>query len=486
MGIESYKASASLNTTLGTIATGEGMARGDVSDAIRQMMADIASGVLPVTTPKAFGAVADGTTDDRAAIQAALTAVSGVGGGVVRMLGKTYLVTKNPAASYAISVPSNVSLEGEAGTIIKLANSADAHVISLSSVSNVTVRNVTIDGNRTNQTGGSNVHGIRIATADNVLIDGVTVKNAFFYGIGLEDGALTDITLDNINLENIGSDGIDIKNIGDLNSNIKLSNISVRNWAISGTGDVAIDCRGPCQLSNITAVGPGSNSAMGIRFRQGELGDVNGLGAHDSTLNGFYVDMGTATSGTGLYAAARTLSITGGRIKGGNLGLYLLDSAIGVDNVRVSGCISDGVTLLAGGSGLDADENVIVNVRSETNGGNGFSIEADQCQLIGCFGRANTGKGIEIKSTSDFCNVIGGMFTGNTAANILDSGTNSRFTSVRGFEKVVNVAGLPTTPYDGQRVYVQDANSATYNAALAGGGATKTWVTYTGAGWKVG
>lgn len=51
----------------------------------------------------------------------------------------------------------------------------------------------------------------------------------------------------------------------------------------------------------------------------------------------------------------------------------------------------------------------------------------------------------------------------------------------------VTVAELPdASDYPGARAVVTDANSATFNAALAGGGANIVPVFSTGAAWKVG
>jgi hypothetical protein len=409
-----------------------------------------------------FGAKGDGATDDRAAIQAAINHVSSAGGGTVLFPAGTHLVGKNPASTYALSVPSNVALEGDGpSSVIKLKAAADAHVVALTSVSDVQIRNLTIDGNRANQTGGSNCHGARLESVTRCLIQNVTVKNAYFYGIGMEGGTLTDITVDCVNVLDIGSDGIDLKNLNDDNSNLKFSNITVRNWAIMGTGDVAIDCRGPCQLSNIVAIAPGSNDAMGIRFRQGELLDVNGLGAHDSTLTNFYVDMGSATNGTGVYVAARNVSIAGGRIKGGFRGLYMLDSGSRASTISVSGCSEAGVSLIAGGSGLDADEVILVNIRSESCGGNGFTIETDDCSLVACQAESNTGKGLNITATASRTQVLGGVYgTSNVGGQIADAGVKTTIRYVDGVaDKIAGTAQSGT--YTPSATLVTNVTAAT-------------------------
>jgi hypothetical protein len=83
MGIGSYNPSASLNASLGSIPVGEGMLRQDVSDAFRQLMADIAAGVVPSVNVKAFGAKGDGATNDIPAILAAMNSLDATGGVVL-------------------------------------------------------------------------------------------------------------------------------------------------------------------------------------------------------------------------------------------------------------------------------------------------------------------------------------------------------------------------------------------------------------------
>jgi hypothetical protein len=118
MPIEDYNTSAALNTTLGTIPVGPGMAREKVNDAFQQLMADIAqlpesggssaigflqagAGAVARTgqaklrdmlSVKDFGATGDGATNDTTAVQAAITAAATTGK-IVYFPAGTYKVT---------------------------------------------------------------------------------------------------------------------------------------------------------------------------------------------------------------------------------------------------------------------------------------------------------------------------------------------------------------------------------------------------------
>mgnify|MGYP003423452456 FL=1 len=90
---------------------------------------------LPISV-KDFGAVGDGVTDDRAAVQEAIQAVSATGGGLVYFPAGTYLMVSQifPAGglAWALSIASsNIKLVGDgAASIIKTsaANSAILHI----------------------------------------------------------------------------------------------------------------------------------------------------------------------------------------------------------------------------------------------------------------------------------------------------------------------------------------------------------------------
>ena len=93
------------------------------------------SGTVAALNVRDFGARGDGSTDDTAALNAALMAAAEQGGALVRV----------PAGNYCISgpidVPSNTHLEGEAtrSTVLRVPRNPDFHLLRLHDVQNVTV-----------------------------------------------------------------------------------------------------------------------------------------------------------------------------------------------------------------------------------------------------------------------------------------------------------------------------------------------------------
>ena len=130
---------------------------------------------------KDFGAVGNGVADDTNAIHAALAAAK-----QVLFPSGTYLVM-------GITIPSSSkSLVGETGSrpTLLLKSGANAHVIYGDAVDDVELHNLIIDGNKTNQTVGTNNNwrGIYFYGACHRLrFDNVVVQNVVDHGIFLSD-----------------------------------------------------------------------------------------------------------------------------------------------------------------------------------------------------------------------------------------------------------------------------------------------------------
>lgn len=367
-------------------------------------------------------------------LQAAIDAVSAAGGGTVALTTGTTTVV-NSGVNVGISMKSNVTLEGAGyGSVLKLAAAADAHVFNIASgVSNVAIRNLRIDGTRASQS--LNVHGIRAAGVDGLTIENVWLHDIAYYGIGVQDGTNKNVVMHNVRIWNTGADGIDLKNKNDDNEPFVLDAIFVKNWGLSGVTDdqTAIDLRGPNHVSNVWASSPGSADAVGIRFRQGEPLDVNGVGAHRSTLTGFYVDLGTATAGIGVNVVARDVTISNGSIKGGYRGVLVQDSGCKLSGIIVEGAADIGFFLDAFGSGLDADSVILSACEARGCGSDGLRIEGDNCEVYGFKGTGNTAWGLRIIAGAENTKVFGGTYSGNTAGQVTDGGTGSTFINVNGY-----------------------------------------------------
>ena len=109
-----------------------------------------------------FGAKGDGITDDTAAIQNAIDAAAGAGGGQVYMPTGTYIVSGGEEPSDGcLMLKTNVYLYGDGmgDTTVKLADGSDTKITGIirsaygEETHDFGVSNLTIDGNRDSTTG---------------------------------------------------------------------------------------------------------------------------------------------------------------------------------------------------------------------------------------------------------------------------------------------------------------------------------------------
>lgn len=111
-----------------------------------------------IASVKDYGAVGNGATDDTAAIQAGIDAVSAAGGGTLLLPEGTYI-----AAGLQMKASVYLQGSGERATTLKLKNSANTYLIAdtryvnnvLYSSSPYGISNLTLDGNNANNTSGS-------------------------------------------------------------------------------------------------------------------------------------------------------------------------------------------------------------------------------------------------------------------------------------------------------------------------------------------
>jgi hypothetical protein len=229
---------------------------------------------------KDFGAVGDGVTDDRAAIQAAINAINTSGGGVVYLPAGTYIVGDSGfdivSRSYGLLLKSNVSLVGSSifTTTLKVKNNADIDLINTdpsSAQSNIVLRDLTLDGNESNQ-GVTPANGFNLwaKSITNFSIANVKSLNPASWGIRID--ACERVQINNIYCDHSAesnSDGIHfvdtnnvtggiiwIKSAGDDAFIIEATNASVKNYAISGIyvdaqNALALPARGILLLSDV-------------------------------------------------------------------------------------------------------------------------------------------------------------------------------------------------------------------------------------------
>ena len=136
-----------------------------------------ASAVGQLIDARQYGAKGDGTTDETAALAAALSAAAGK---MLLVSPGTYL------HSSTLSVRSSTTIVGYGATLkAAVATSDQVMGLSLSMVSKITILGLTYDGNRANRTLGKapSAFGIYIANSSDVVVRDVTILNSHWDGI---------------------------------------------------------------------------------------------------------------------------------------------------------------------------------------------------------------------------------------------------------------------------------------------------------------
>lgn len=157
-----------------------------------------------------FGAKGDSTTDDTAAIQAALDAASTRGISAVLFPTGTYKVSATTADNNffaALTVHSGQRLLFDAATLQLTANGYDFYaVLNIHNVNNVTIEGgLTIIGDRESHTAttGESGHGIRIVNSHNVHVSDVDIRYTWGDGVCVGgNGTMAEIS-QNVTLERI-------------------------------------------------------------------------------------------------------------------------------------------------------------------------------------------------------------------------------------------------------------------------------------------
>jgi parallel beta-helix repeat protein len=403
-----------------------------------------------------------GATDSTSAIQAALNAVPS-GGGVVYIPAGTYLV------SASLTMASGTMLVGD-GWASELFMAADAnleHIADASDTSECCIRDLQINGNGTNQTGGGTsmvggdssvdltvrnvwVHnswgqGIYFGGAAGALIEGCYatangVGSVNGFGFGLNDGAAYNrITgcYTSGNLEggysvygssaaNAAHDTVIVGCTAYTESEIGFNIYNAYNCTVSGCN--AVDCgtagiQVEYEAANVTVTGCTVSSDGGVY-------GINII----PTGNGCVVSGCTSTgSGTGINADNTTgVTITGNQCSGNvNTGIYLGHNS-GVTNFTVAGntCNDNGQQGIITGSicGYGTiSGNTCCGNTSDSGARAGIAL-GGTTTYVAITGNTCCNQGYGIHETSgsavNYCVYTGNVCHGNGSGQLVTSGSD--------------------------------------------------------------
>lgn len=372
----------------------------------------------PSFTPETFGALADGITDDQAAIIAAITAARNAGGQVVISRGKTYAIGSKIQISG--SSGNNVTISG--GGTIKCLAANTGQAILIQNCSNVIVENITIDMNKSVTTNGAstaNQQGIYISgtsgTTSNIIVRGVTVINGWQRGIAVVSASniITDITINRCTLSSVGDVAIFVSCAGNTDRITPSTSqrINIRNNIIAdgGKGGIQVNGCSFVQVMNNNLDGTAS-TGHGICFSTtGTTGHVTDFICSGNTVKNY-----TASGKWGILASnnCKRFSINNNPSVYGNTGGISVD----VEDSANLGVLVDVSGTVSGNS-----------VKGSIGGTASHGINARICSNLTITGNTctnNAGVGIAV-SNAYACTINGNTTRSNTVYGIAIFGNNT-------------------------------------------------------------
>ena len=332
------------------------------------------------------GATGNGSTDDTAAIQAAINQVAGKGGTVLVPSG-TYMIN----AITSLQLQSNMTFLMQGATLKAIPNSSGSYqILNIDSVSNVNVIGGTLQGERNNHLGttGEWGMGIKIMSASNVVISSVISTNAWgdgFYIGSANNGPLAGKPSSNIKFCSV---------IADNNRRQGMSIVAVNGMVVKNsifTNTNGIDPKDGIDIEpNI------GNTVNNVKIVSSQMYNNNGRGIDVSAVG---ASIGN-TMITNLYIQGNTIannSVVGGSAEGLRLSNT---SGHQIINNIVANNYQDGISLVSGASNNIVSGNIATNNGTVSNPSNGIGILT---------------YGNSLNNT-----ITGNIATGNTKANILD------------------------------------------------------------------
>lgn len=438
------------------------------------------------------------------AIQTALDKVAATGGGTVTLSEGTWsLVGTGKAADGCLRIGSNTILEGAGmgDTVLKLADGSSSvtGIVrtdsgntlpdgTFTTVSNVTVKNLSIDGNQANTNGEVDgfYSGPKPGTAQadtNITLDAVEIMNCSRYGFDPHEGTVG-LTITNSVSHHNGFDGFTIDGCIDvtMTNNVAYANgrhgfnlvtgttgvVMVDNDAFDNGGSGIALQTGDNEIrawtSDVTISGGilADNGRAGIEARQMSNLDISGVGITGNAMDGI------------MLSGVHGVTITG----------PIFDANGDIDAVRIDGYLQDFNDTDAANDRFIASRDVVIDGVAVATGATpagvdvwNYAISAGDDTITGSEGRDVIAAG----SGNDTVSGATGndLLYGNDGDDVLDGGIGDdrlvggagadRLVYSTGFDALDGGAGSDTIDFSKATSAVRVDLAATTDTVMIGG-----------------
>lgn len=418
------------------------------------------------TFAAAYGASSSASASvNTAAINAAISAIGALGGGTVLLpRGTITLTNENPGAANwnnnrAIYVgQDNIHLLGfgRGATILTLENGADCHVVqfgqrvtTIETVHNCSLKNVEINGNRSNQSAPTDAddhwHGVDVAdNCTRISIEDFYIHDCQYYGIGMQRQGISYCKIANGVVENTGSDSIDWKNDDGSGTGNIIRDVTAINPGLA-TGLslplAAFDLRSGIYFSNITAFDLGAEpDLVGLRINVDANSTEAAIPVYPTSGTGVTVIGTNGATSVGVRIAVRNTRISNVMVRAFNQGIRISSPDVKISQFDVH-ANAQGIVLTAGTT-VEADTCEFTNGTVRDNTTAGFVYDSvDEITVANVDVRGN-GIGHDIRTGSTNITIFGGSCSGNTT-NVSNSGSSIIIRHVKGFR----TAARPSTTF---------------------------------------
>jgi|GEM_PF-5341317 len=406
------------------------------------------SSAVASQNPDAADYVNTSTTSAQTTINSAISALPATGG-IVYLMDGTYVVDGS------ITIPSgmtNVTLVGSgANTILKIKNSqnaaTDVITSAASTIDHVTISNLKIDGNSSNQTSGT-MNGITFNTLGGASTLGGQLSNLWFENIRNGGTAFNFTNLYNTNISNVVANSLGtIINVTTAGNGNTISNISLTSSGVSTNGISLGSTVNYTAISNVSLSGNGgtgitiagnNNTVTGIQARSISP-VVNVSGSYNSVTGGSIVNGGGQVWIRGSHNTVSGLSVASTVSEPINISSGT-DNTISNNNFDSSdtGSCATGSIIIS-----DSSRNLITGNTITNSNANGIYITrvsgTVDANIISNNTIYNSGTSASCGSTDSGITINGGVAVSNTRI------TNNTITDTAGTGYAINITGSVAT-----------------------------------------